>query len=128
MTGTDYTALSFYYRYLSLCMKTNVNPCGMDVMKNLGINKATVSTWKSAGTTPKGETVRKIADLFHTSTDFLLGRTNDETDYTAVNHQTHIPERLSRKISSWDNIGTLLVESYVDGLLSRGGLDGADQP
>lgn len=60
----------FYDIYLSLCNKIRKKPSA--VAAELGINKSNVSNWKSSGYTPRGETLQKIADYFHVSTDVLL--------------------------------------------------------
>lgn len=46
------------------------------MLKDLGLGQGTFSTWKQRGTVPGGETLRKIADYFDVSVDYLL---NGET-------------------------------------------------
>ncbi|MCM1118907.1 MAG: helix-turn-helix domain-containing protein [bacterium] len=53
-----------------------------------GVARATVSQWKSRGKASKGETVRIIADALGVSADYLLGRTNNPTNYTNFNAAT----------------------------------------
>ena len=43
--------------------------------KYLGVARSTVSMWESSTQEPDGETMSRIADLFHVSVDYLLGRT-----------------------------------------------------
>ncbi len=43
----------------------------------LGVTKQCVSNWENDNVLPSIEMLEKIADLFGVSTDYLLGRTND---------------------------------------------------
>ena len=47
------------------------------LLADLGLNKSSFFDWERRGTVPGGDTVAKIADYFHVSTDYLLGRTDD---------------------------------------------------
>ncbi len=44
---------------------------------DIGINKNSFVDWERRGTIPGGDVVAKIADYFHVSTDYLLGRADD---------------------------------------------------
>ncbi|MEH7392445.1 helix-turn-helix domain-containing protein [Bacillus sp. JJ1474] len=50
-----------------------------DVAEKLGLSRPTIAGYESEekNRTPREETLLKIADLFDTTIDFLLGRTND---------------------------------------------------
>lgn len=48
-----------------------------DLSNALGINKSTISMWKSGKIIPKAETILLISDYFKVSPDYLMGR--DET-------------------------------------------------
>ena len=76
--------MSFFDRYSNLCKTHNppYDPCGRQIAQLIGINNSTATTWKQNGTTPKGDTIRNIADLFNVSADYLLNRTEDQTDHT----------------------------------------------
>lgn len=48
----------------------------------IGVERSTVGKYEgNQGITPSAEILRALADYFHVSTDYLLGRTNDPTDY-----------------------------------------------
>lgn len=47
------------------------------LLTDLGINKSAFVDWDRRSTIPSGDVVAKIADYFHVSTDYLLGRTDD---------------------------------------------------
>ncbi len=52
-----------------------------------GISQGNISDWKGGRSTPKLDALCKIADYFHVSTDYLLGRTDfpapQSVDFTA---------------------------------------------
>jgi transcriptional regulator with XRE-family HTH domain len=74
--------MSFYERYESICIRQGLEPCSQAAADKFGVTRATISIWKSRNTTPKGDTVAAIADAFGISSDYLLGRTDDPTDYS----------------------------------------------
>ena len=75
----------------------------------MGINKATVSVWKTKGTFPQIAQLEKIADYFGVSTDYLLGKTSqkkhseddevkDKELIVLARHMQKIPEKDRRRI------------------------------
>ena len=66
--------MNFYERYKELCNEIGKTPTG--VGKELGVDKATVSYWKS-GHVPKHESIIKISNYFNVSVDYLLGKSNN---------------------------------------------------
>ncbi len=76
--------MTFFERYAMLCKENGLDPCGRKMEEQIGINKTTANKWRVNNTTPKGETIRKLADYFSVSADYLLGRTEDRTDYTTA--------------------------------------------
>lgn len=74
----------FFERYSELCFSVNSTP--NSVAKELGISSGSVTAWKN-GTEPRPKTLSKIADYFHVSTDYLLGKEekpliNDDEELT----------------------------------------------
>lgn len=61
----------FYDAFLSLCSDKGVKPGR--VADEIGINRATVTSWKKAGYTPRADQLSKISKYFDVPTDFLLG-------------------------------------------------------
>ncbi|MCK0472829.1 helix-turn-helix domain-containing protein [Halalkalibacter sp. APA_J-10(15)] len=49
-----------------------------DVAKEIGVSRATYGHYEIGRTEPDNETLKKLADYYHVSTDYLLGRTDDE--------------------------------------------------
>lgn len=74
--------MSFYDRYLRTCERNGIEPSSQNTADLIGTNRATISQWKTKGTMPSGTMVAKIADKLNTTTDYLLGRTDDPVDYT----------------------------------------------
>ena len=68
----------FYDKYCELCKQKGISPSAAAI--EMGINKGTVSIWKSKGTTPQTAILGKIADYFGVSVDYLLG--NDQKQKT----------------------------------------------
>lgn len=64
----------FYERLTSLCAERGVKVT--HVVAELRMGSGNLSNWKS-GRMPRGESLSKLADYFHVSTDYLLGRTDD---------------------------------------------------
>lgn len=75
--------MSFYERYVRLCEAKGIGPTSQALADQIGIVKSAVSKW-AAGVTPKVQTVVAIADIFGVSTDYLLERTDDPTDFSRV--------------------------------------------
>lgn len=68
----------FYDVYVELCAKKGVSPTRAAL--DMGISKASPTTWKKKGFTPQGETLNKIAEYFGVPTDFLLGNEQKAPD------------------------------------------------
>lgn len=60
----------FYDQFHRLCQAKGVTPT--QVARDLGLRQSTVSMWKKQGTTPKYDTLRKLADYFSVNVDDLL--------------------------------------------------------
>ncbi|QUW23419.1 helix-turn-helix domain-containing protein [Sporosarcina sp. Marseille-Q4063] len=53
----------------------------VDVAKKVGITNAVLSNYERDYRDPDTEILKKLADLYNVSTDFLLGRTNNLSPY-----------------------------------------------
>lgn len=62
---------TFYSLYCDLCKNADITPSR--AANAIGFNRATVTTWKNTGNTPKGDLLIKIAKYFDVPIDFLLG-------------------------------------------------------
>ena len=74
--------MKFYDRYAQLCIERGIEPCSQAAADMFGISKSTISSWNTKKTFPKGDTVAAVADALGVSSDYLLGRTDDPTDYS----------------------------------------------
>ena len=61
----------------SLRLQNGMNQ--VDFAKKMCVTKQCVSNWENDNVLPSIEMLTRIADYFHVSTDFLLGRNTDET-------------------------------------------------
>ncbi|WP_062048297.1 helix-turn-helix domain-containing protein [Bacillus sp. JCM 19034] len=60
-----------------------------DVAKEIGVSRATYGHYEIGRTEPDNETLKKLADYFNVSTDYLLGRTVEEKPiHVAFSHGT----------------------------------------
>ena len=59
----------FYDRFTDLCKSHGKSPAA--VAKEIGLSNSSTTTWKQ-GSTPKGDTLRKLANYFGVSVDYLL--------------------------------------------------------
>lgn len=63
----------FWDNLFHLCMNKGIKPNAL--VDEIGVSSGIITKWKN-GTTPNGETLKKIADYFDVSVDYLLGRTD----------------------------------------------------
>ncbi len=54
------------------------------LLLELGINTNAFNNWEKRNTIPSGDIIAKIADYFHVSADYLLGRTDEKEPPTPV--------------------------------------------
>lgn len=116
--------MNFYERYAKLCESSGIDPVSQKIADTLGITKATISSWNTKGTSPKGETVRVIADALKTTTDYLLGRTDDPSERKNISaadtpRMDRDTENLLHQISRLDSLDKAKAEAYLAGLLSH---------
>ncbi len=50
-----------------------------DIAKEIGLSPVTVNRYEAGDRLPPHETLNKLANLFHTNVDYLLGRTDKKT-------------------------------------------------
>lgn len=60
-----------------------------DLANKLGITSGAVGMYESGKRFPDNSILNKIADYFHVSTDYLLGRTDDPTPIRDVDQDLH---------------------------------------
>ena len=65
----------FWNVFYGLCLLHDKKP--NPVAKELGISSGTITKWKN-GSLPNSSALRKLADYFDVSVDYLLGKTDQE--------------------------------------------------
>lgn len=112
----------FYQRYILLCEQHGMDPCSRKAASLLGTNRATISHWRTNCSMPKGEMISRVADVFHVSSDYLLGRTDDPSDYAAKTkllktERSEETARLHLLLQRLDHEDLLKLEGVVQGML-----------
>ena len=65
----------------------------------MGIGKNSVASWEIRGNTPDGEVLKKIANYFDVTVDYLLCRTdNPNPDETNKEHLVSVSEQDAQKV------------------------------
>jgi len=110
--------MDFYNRYEDLCRKRGIEPCSQKAADALGTSRALISNWKK-GVKPNLQFVRAAADMLNTTTDYLLGRTDDPSDLASVpQEQPIIPKEISTLLSQLDHADREKVVFFMQGLLA----------
>lgn len=65
--------------------------------KLLSVGKSTISQYETNKSTPDAATISKIADIFNTTTDYLLGRTNNPSNMVSDRKTQYSPIGFSSK-------------------------------
>ncbi len=65
-----------YERFQTLLLKNNVTP--YKVAKETGVTQTALSNWKTGRSTPTIKTLKKIADYFGVTVDYLMSDTGKE--------------------------------------------------
>lgn len=59
----------FYDRFIELCRKSGIKPTPL--VMQMGLSSSNVSQWKK-GSTPRPEVLKRLADYFNVSVEYLL--------------------------------------------------------
>lgn len=100
--------LAFYTIFEQLCSERGVTPT--QVARDNGITQQTVSHWKTRDSTPKAQTVQKLADYFGVSVDYLLGNVSEPFFY--LDNQ-----RIIREINSYSDDDLIPQNRIAEALL-----------
>lgn len=82
--------MAFFDRYSDLCLARGYKPGSEMAAEVIGTTRATISKWRTSEQPPRADLLIAIADVYDTTIDFLLGRTDDPTDYTNPNSLSRI--------------------------------------
>ena len=105
--------MEIYNKFDSLCAKIGKSPSAVAI--ELGIAKSTVSGWKSGRNGATNATLKKIADYFGVTVDYLLG--NEEKEKTPEPKTEQ--ERLDEKVLELLHQHSLDAQSAIIDLLAR---------
>lgn len=109
--------MDFYGRYEMMCQAQGIDPCSQKTAERLRTTRSNISYWKK-GTKPNIDRVCDAADMLQVSTDYLLGRTDDPTDYTSAKRkQPSVPTDVIALLSCLDSSDLERVSIYAKGLL-----------
>jgi len=100
--------MEFFERYCSLCERSGIQPMAHETAKKFGVANATITYWGKRGNVPKGDTIVAMADFFGVSADYLLCRTDDETDY--AKNSPKLTEKQKRLLRMFENADEALQE------------------
>ena len=70
-------------RFKELRIKRNITQ--VDLAKQIDVKQETISAYESGKAYPSADSLVKIADYLNTSTDYLLGRINDDSPLSGFN-------------------------------------------
>ena len=109
----------FWKRFVALCNDKGISPNG--VCSELGLSNATATKWKN-GSAPRATTVRKIADYFGVSVDYLLGNVQMDLQHFAAKEKEPSPTldpRLLSLLDSMDADQLAEIEQYAEFILNK---------
>ena len=111
--------MAFFERYEKMCRLRGLEPCSQKAAEALNTTRANISAWKR-GTKPNIERLRDAADYVKTSADYLIGRTDDMTDFISVQTKgTYIPKNIAEMVARLDDRDLDKVTAYLQGILSQ---------
>lgn len=73
---SELTGEEMYEIFVQLCRKWGTTP--YRISKETGVSQATLSTWKTGTNKPRLSTLKKIADYFGVSVEYLMGETSQK--------------------------------------------------
>lgn len=111
--------MSVLYKIKDLANEKGVSLSELE--RSIGISNGSISKWEKSS--PKADTLQKVADYFNVSVDYLLGRTNNKF-YGLSDKQREISiEQALKSVMSYDGkpmtdndreILKGIIEAYMD--------------
>lgn len=108
----------FYDLFEQLCAIKGVSVTKATI--EIGLSRTIGTKWKNTGATPQGETLNKIADYFGVSTDYLLGKSQSESQIT-FNDFTYAMFNESKELTEEDKSLLLQMARQLSDKNKKGG-------
>ena len=90
------------------------------VSMDTGVPQSTLSGWKQGLSRPKYESMRKIADYFGVTVDYLTGK-SEEKKKSVLPEENGLDEEFIRSYSRLNETNRAQIDSLIQFLLSRQG-------
>lgn len=84
-------------------LRSNLGKTQEEIAKSLGLSRAAYSHFENGRNEPDYETLKKISEYFHVSTDYLLGRTDDPLPVRDVDQDLHDEHDYNKELDAFLN-------------------------
>jgi len=92
------------------------------LLTDLKLDKSSFLNWERRGTVPSGDVIARIADYFHVSTDYLLGRTDQKEEKPAPGDRVSLSAEQAELLGKFARLapaGQREVLAFIDFKLSQ---------
>lgn len=97
-------------------LRSSLGKTQEEIAKSLGLSRAAYSHFENGRNEPDYDTLKKISEYFHVSTDYLLGRTDDPLPVRDVDQDLHDEHDYTKELEDFlkDNVTTAMFQDYGD--------------
>jgi transcriptional regulator with XRE-family HTH domain len=93
-----------------LCKEKDISPAELE--RKLELANASIARWEK-GASPNSSALERIADYFHVSTDYLLGRTTERSTFEHWNKKYNA-NNLAKEVARIETIAAHLEDAELD--------------
>ncbi len=90
-----------------------------DLAKYIGVANSSVSDWKKKGSTPSADKITKISEFLNVPTDYLLGNTENQSEYNINTGDINGNHNANMNINSLNNTNQIKLDEMSTELLKR---------
>lgn len=101
-----------FFEVLTMLMNNNKSNA-KQLSETLQIGKNQFKYWKDKGNIPNGETLIALADYFHVSVDYLLGREKEKTSITEYCCPSETDKQQQKLIENYNKINAPAQKALV---------------